>query len=194
MHKNSGSDSQPCFVYNSVLVYNSAFRRDGFGYGGGIYSEAGVVFDNVVYNNNGGGICVYDETSIVNNTIVNNQLYGIGRPADTDVAGSSISVSNSVIWSINPLNHAGLKGFDALVDRVSNCAIVDWDETKGNDNISLLPYNDHTGSVPNFINPTHDERTMPFRTAPYTRLIGKCCRGVIRSTGDPHLSHYIPGI
>ena len=41
---------------------------------------------------------------------------------------------------------------------------------------------------------THDERTMPFRTAPYTRLIGKCCRGVIRSTGDPHLSHYIPGI
>ena len=154
MHKNSGSDSQPCFVYNSVLVSNSAFRRDGFGYGGGIYSEAGVVFDNVVYNNNGGGICVYDETSIVNNTIVNNQLYGIGRPADTDVAGSSISVSNSVIWSINPLNHAGLKGFDALVDRVSNCAIVDWDETKGNDNISLLPYNDHTGSVPNFINPT----------------------------------------
>ena len=154
MHKNSGSDSQPCFVYNSVLVSNSAFRRDGFGYGGGIYSEAGVVFDNVVYNNNGGGICVYDETSIVNNTIVNNQLYGIGRPADTDVAGSSISVSNSVIWSINPLNHAGLKGFDALVDRVSNCAIVEWDETKGNDNISLLPYNDHTGSVPNFINPT----------------------------------------
>lgn len=64
MHKNSGSDSQPCFVYNSVLVSNSAFRRDGFGYGGGIYSEAGVVFDNVVYNNNGGGICVYDETSI----------------------------------------------------------------------------------------------------------------------------------
>ena len=58
MHKNSGSDSQPCFVYNSVLVSNSAFRRDGFGYGGGIYSEAGVVFDNVVYNNNGGGICV----------------------------------------------------------------------------------------------------------------------------------------
>lgn len=29
MHKNSGSDSQPCFVYNSVLVSNSAFRRDG---------------------------------------------------------------------------------------------------------------------------------------------------------------------
>ena len=70
------------------------------------------------------------------------------------MAGSSINVSNSVIWSIDPLNHAGLKGFDALVDHVSNCAIVDWDETKGSNNISLLPYNDHTGSVPNFINPT----------------------------------------
>lgn len=152
--KNSGSDAQRCFVYNSVLVSNSALNRLGYGYGGGIYSEAGVIFNNVIYNNNGGGICVYDATSIVNNTIVNNQLYGVGRPDDANVPGSTITVSNSVVWSIEPLNHVGLSGFDALTDNVSNCAIVNWDESLGADNIALDPYNEQVGPTPNFVNPT----------------------------------------
>ena len=168
IRKNRGSDTQRCFVYNSVFVSNSALGRSGQGYGGGIYSEAGVVFNNLVNNNNGGGICVYDETSIVNNTVVNNQLYGIGRPADTDVPGSSISVSNTVVWSIDPLNHVGLSGMDALTGNVSNCAIVAWDESKGSDNISLLPYNDQTGSTPHFLNPTTN--VGPISTPAYADL------------------------
>lgn len=66
MHKNSGSDSQPCFVYNSVLVSNSAIRSRRFGYGGGTYSEARSLFSTMsVYNNNGGGIVYTDETSLI---------------------------------------------------------------------------------------------------------------------------------
>ena len=154
IRKNSGTDTQRCFVYNSVFVSNSAFNRYGLGHGGGIYSEAGVIFNNLIYNNNGGGICVYDETSIVNNTVVNNQLYGIARPSDADVPGSSITVSNTVVWSIDPLNHVGLKYMEGLTGNVSNCAIVEWDESAGSGNISLLPYNDQVGSTPHFVNPT----------------------------------------
>lgn len=154
IRKNRGADAQRCFVYGSVLVSNSALNRYGYGYGGGIYSETGVIFNNLIYNNNGGGICVYDATSIVNNTIANNQLYGIGRPDDADVPGTSITVSNTSVWNIDPVNHAGLSGFEALTDNVSNCAIVNWDEEAGSDNISLAPYNDLVGSTPNFVNPT----------------------------------------
>lgn len=152
--KNSGADTQRCFVYNSVMVSNSALDRSGYGFGGGIYSEAGIIFNNVVYNNNGGGVCVYDATSIVNNTIVNNQLYGIGRPSDADVPGSLITVSNTVVWNIDPINHMGLRAFEALTDNVSNCAIVNWDESAGSDNISLQPYNNQVSSTPGFQNPT----------------------------------------
>ena len=154
IRKNSGSDSQRCFVYGSVMVSNSALNRYGYGYGGGIYSETGVIFNNLIYNNNGGGICAYDATSIVNNTVVNNQLYGIGRPDDTDMPGTSITVSNTVVWSIDPLNHVGLSGFGALTGNVSNCAIVNWNEEEGTDNISLEAYNDQVGKTPNFVNPT----------------------------------------
>ena len=154
IRKNRGADAQRCFVYGSVLVSNSALNRYGYGYGGGIYSETGVIFNNLIYNNNGGGICVYDATSIVNNTIANNQLYGIGRPDDADVPGTSITVSNTSVWNIDPVNHAGLSGFEALADNVSNCAIVNWDEEAGSDNISLAPYNDLVGSTPNFASPT----------------------------------------
>lgn len=154
IRKNRGADAQRCFVYGSVLVSNSALNRYGYGYGGGIYSETGVIFNNLIYNNNGGGICVYDATSIVNNTIANNQLYGIGRPDDADVPGTSITVSNTSVWNIDPVNHAGLSGFEALTDNVSNCAIVNWDEEAGSDNISLAPYNDLVGSTPNFASPT----------------------------------------
>ena len=152
--KNGGADAQRCFVNNSVMVSNSALDRYGYGYGGGIYSEAGVIFNNLIYNNNGGGICAYDATSVVNNTIVNNQLYGIGRPSDANVPGSSITVSNTVVWNIDPLNHAGLRDFEALTDKVANCAIVNWNESDGTDNISLQPYNDQVQSTPNFVNPT----------------------------------------
>ena len=154
MQKGNDTASRPCFVYNSVFVSNSAFSRTGVGLGGGIYSQSGVIFNNLIYNNNGGGICAYDATSIVNNTIVNNQLYGIGRPSDAAVPGSSIYISNTVIWSIDPLNHVGLSGFDALTNNISNCAIVNWDESKGVDNISLQPYNEQVGASPNFVNPT----------------------------------------
>ena len=154
MQKGNDTASRPCFVYNSVFVSNSAFSRSGVGLGGGIYSQSGVIFNNLIYNNNGGGICAYDATSIVNNTIVNNQLYGIGRPSDAAVPGSSIYISNTVIWSIDPLNHVGLSGFDALTNNISNCAIVNWDESKGVDNISLQPYNEQVGASPNFVNPT----------------------------------------
>jgi hypothetical protein len=103
-------------IKNNLITGNIAIASSNDGpadsVGGGIYcNETSLIINNVIANNQvegkglrGGGVCVVDDCTFVNNTIVNNRGSGIYCERDT------ITITNTILWINVPsqITYSGL--------------------------------------------------------------------------------------
>ena len=84
--------------HNAVVAYNQqvtfALKATG-GLSGGVSNDPILVYNNVVYNNLGGGILCSGNTFCVNNTVYGNGSWGIGY----GLASGSVTLRNNIMFN-----------------------------------------------------------------------------------------------
>ena len=98
-------------LINQCAIYNNAAGERGavVNAGGGIYlAGAATVVNSTIFNNENGGICLSNASKVVNSTIARNTGAGVDL---LQVAGTEISVLNSIIWGNTLLSAQYQPGF-----------------------------------------------------------------------------------
>lgn len=147
--------------YNTLFNNVAGTRGADENLGGGLWAEGRAdIVNNLVYCNTNGGMCVSEQTTVVNNTISRNNCAGIDH-VSPDV-NNKLTVYNSIVWGNDRLN----KYHPAPQFRNGAYYTHRGEADPGDDtNVLLEESNNSTdGATPNFKDPA----TSPIYDRSYT--------------------------